>query len=237
MTITALERAEARCAGRPFELRAQSDDGGYDLEGYAALVETPYEVEDFLGEYTEVIRAGAFKRTLDHGADVRLLINHDGIPLARTKSGTMSLEEDGIGLLVRAGLDKASPQVQSVKSAIDRRDADQMSFMFRVTRQEWSPDFTQRDILEVQLFDVSVVTFPANEGTSVSLRSASVARWGEDVWGRIERHLRTGEHMPDDVAAVYARSLQAAGIDPAPTADRSRWLTHNKIGAVLAELA
>lgn len=209
-------RAEYREARR--ELRATSDTTGYHLEGYAALIEAPYQVEDWLGEYTEVIRAGAFKRTLDHGADVRLLINHDGIPLARTKSGTLDLSEDNVGLLSRATLDPASPTVASLKSAMDRGDADQMSFMFRVVRQEWSPDFTQRDILEVQLFDVSVVTFPANEGTTVSLRSAVIARWGDDVWARVEQSLRTGEPMDDVTRAAYLRSLAAAGINPADEA-------------------
>lgn len=207
---TLLDRAECRSAQR--ELRASESATGYHLEGYAALIETPYQVEDWLGEYTEVIRTGAFKRTLDHGADVRLLINHEGIPLARTKSGTLGLAEDEVGLLTRADLDPASPTVAGLKSAMDRRDADQMSFMFRVLRQEWSPDFTQRDILEVQLFDVSVVTFPANEGTTVSLRSSAIARWGDDVWARIETSLRTGAPMDDDARAAYLRSLAAAGV-------------------------
>lgn len=216
MTTMLDRRAEYRAAQR-HELRAsQTPEGGYHLEGYAALIETPYQVEDWLGEYTEVIRAGAFKRTLDHGADVRLLINHEGIPLARTKSGTLGLEEDDIGLLSRADLDPASPTVASLKSAMDRGDADQMSFMFRVLRQEWSPDFSQRDILEVQLFDVSVVTFPANDGTSVSLRSASIARFGDDVWSRIEESLRTGAPMDEDARTAYLRSLAAAGVTTEP---------------------
>lgn len=217
MTTMLDRRAEHRTAHH--ELRASQTPDGYHLEGYAALIETPYQVEDWLGEYTEIIRAGAFKRTLDHGADVRLLINHEGIPLARTKSGTLTLAEDQVGLLTRADLDPASPTVASLKSAMDRGDADQMSFMFRVLRQEWSPDFSQRDILEVQLFDVSVVTFPANDGTTVSLRSASIARWGDDVWSRIEESLRTGDPMDEDTRTAYLRSLAAAGITPEQTPD------------------
>lgn len=229
---TLLDRAECRAAQR--EIRAAESPDGYHLEGYAALIETPYTVEDWLGEYTEVIRAGAFKRTLDHGADVRLLINHDGIPLARTKSGTLELSEDSIGLLSRASLDPASPTVAGLKSAMDRGDADQMSFMFRVVRQEWSPDFTQRDILEVQLFDVSVVTFPINEGTSVSLRSATIARFGDDVWGRIERSLRTGEPMDDDARAAYLRSLEAAGVTSDDSAAAQRRAARVRALATLA---
>lgn len=53
-----------------------------------------------------------------------------------------------------------------------RGDLDQMSFGFAVIQQQWSADFLRRDILEVRLFDVSVVTFPANDATSAALRSA-----------------------------------------------------------------
>lgn len=208
--LALLERSETRFTA-PFEIRANTA-GGYDLEGYAALFDTPYEVSDWLGDYTEVIRAGAFKRTLGQGADVRLLINHEGLALARTKPGTLSLSEDDIGLLTRASLAPESPRVQELKSSMDRGDTDQMSFQFRAIEQMWSPDWSQRDLLECQLFDVAVVTFPANEATSVSLRSSAVSRWGADVWGRIETCLRTGEPMDSDTRAAYLRALAAAGV-------------------------
>jgi len=234
MPTATLERAEVRAGGR-FEIRAADTGDGYRLEGYAATFDQPYEVSDWLGDYVEIIRAGAFKRTLSHGADVRLLINHDGLPLARTKSGTLELTEDDIGLLVRCGLDPASPRVAEVKSGMDRGDIDEMSFQFRVTRQEWSPDYAQRDILEVQLYDVSVVTFPANPTTSVSLRSAAVARYGADVWARIEDSLRTGEPMEGPAREAFTRALSAAGLtvtetptpeephEPAGIDRRTRW--------------
>src|SRR5216684_9000974 len=83
------------------ELR-EKDDGTWNLTGYASVTETPYEV----GFYTETIKRGAFKRTLGENPDVQLLVNHDGLPLARTRSGTMRLEERDKGLWVDADLDK-----------------------------------------------------------------------------------------------------------------------------------
>jgi HK97 family phage prohead protease len=124
-------------------------------------------MQDYLGDYTEVIRAGAFARSLAAGADVPFKVNHDGITLARTKSGTMRLAEDSTGLHVEADLDPASPAVQTLRSAMERGDLDEMSFAFRVVSQEWSPDWTQRDIGEVDLNkgDVSVVNYGANPHT------------------------------------------------------------------------
>jgi len=174
-------------------LRAEDDGDGLTLRGYATVFDTDYEITDALGTYTERVAPGAFTRTLEHGADVRLLINHDGLPLARTKSGTLSLAQDDVGLLCEARLDAASPLVRSVKSAMDRGDADQMSFAFRVVKQEWADDYTDRTIREAQLFDVSVVTFPANPATSVSLRAAA--------------SLRGVDSLPDDADPDTVRRL------------------------------
>lgn len=148
------------------------------LDGYACITDEPYPMFDFLGEYDEVVRAGAFGKTLAEQADVRLLLNHDGMPLARTKSGTLRLAEDSTGLAVEADLEPRSGLVNDIRVAMERGDLDEMSFAFQVTRQEWSPDYTQRDIQEVKLFDVSVVTYPANPATSVSVsqRMANVTR-------------------------------------------------------------
>lgn len=184
-------------------LRAEDDGDGLTLRGYATVFDADYEITDALGTYTERVAAGAFTRTLEHGADVRLLINHDGLPLARTKSGTLSLAQDDVGLLCDAHLDGDSPLVRSLKSAMDRGDADQMSFAFRVVKQEWADDYTDRTIREAQLFDVSVVTFPTNPATSVSLRSAAAARGvdglPDDADPELVRRLLRGEPTAPDM--------------------------------------
>jgi HK97 family phage prohead protease len=153
------------------ELRSAENGTGGDaltFRGYACVTEAGYEMQDWLGPYTEVVRNGAFKKTLDEGADVPFLVNHGGLTLARTKSGTMRLSEDDTGLYAEADLDPASPHVQALRSAMDRGDVDEMSFAFWVTRQQWSPDYDQRDILEVALNkgDVSVVNYGANPNTA-----------------------------------------------------------------------
>ncbi|MFF5029242.1 HK97 family phage prohead protease [Streptomyces collinus] len=156
---------------RDVQLRAKPDGTGGDaltFSGYACITEVGYEMEDWLGPFTEVVRSGAFTKTLAENADVPFLVNHTGLTLARTKSGTLRLAEDDTGLHTEADLDPASPHVAALRSAMDRGDVDEMSFGFWITRQQWSPDFDQRDILEVSLNkgDVSVVNYGANPNTA-----------------------------------------------------------------------
>jgi uncharacterized protein len=148
-------------------LEVRSENDGRTLIGYAAVWDSPSE---FMG-FTEFVKRGAFSKTLNDGADVRLLIDHDGVPLARTKSGTMSLFEDERGLRVEAELDPLNPDAARVMSAMKRGDLSQMSFAFRTVKDSWNGDRTVRELREVQLFDVSVVTFPAYEQTVAELRS------------------------------------------------------------------
>lgn len=156
------------------ELR-QAEDGSVDLVGYAALFEVTYTVRDFFGEYTETVLPGAYTKTLAERDDVRLLVNHEGVPLARTKSGTLKLSEDEVGLRVEAsGLDPENPTVRELRSAMNRGDIDQMSHAFEAIRQEWNEDFTDRKLIEEKLWDVSVVTFPAAEETWAGLRATEL---------------------------------------------------------------
>lgn len=211
---------EVRTLGlRNVELRAVTDtDGattGYHLSGFASVTEAPYQMSDWLGPYTEVVRSGAFTKTLAEKADVRLLVNHDGIPLARTKSGTLTLTEvmpgggvETSGLWCEADLDPASPLVAQVRSAMDRGDLDEMSFAFRVTRQQWSPDYEQRDILEVELFDVSVVTYPANPATSANLRSAVAGQLRDMIPAARARAIQTELREGKTISAATLEVLQ-----------------------------
>jgi HK97 family phage prohead protease len=153
------------------ELR-QTEDGMPVVEGYATVYDYAYDIAGGpdMGGFTEVIAPGAAKKSAME-ADVRLLANHEGLPLARTKSGTLELESDDIGLKVRATLDPSNPTAAEVRSAMERGDVDQMSFAFRVVRDEWNKDYSERTISEVKIYDVSVVTYPANPATVVKLRS------------------------------------------------------------------
>lgn len=148
-----------------FECRAS--DNGNTLIGYAAMFDQPSVDMGF----TEYVKRGAFSKTLKDGADVRLLLDHEGAPLARTKSGTLRLSEDDRGLRVEADLDPANPLAQTVMSALRRGDMNQMSFAFRTIKDSWSNDRSVRELREVQLYDVSVVTFPAYESTVAEVRA------------------------------------------------------------------
>lgn len=152
------------------EVRMVGDDRA-EIHGYATVYDFPYDVAGGPPYgFTETIAAGATKKSVREKDDVRLLVNHDGLPLARTKSGTMSLASDDVGLLVDGSLDLRSGSARDAALAMERGDLDEMSFAFQVLRQEWNADYTERLIREVKLFDVSLVTYPANPAASAYLR-------------------------------------------------------------------
>ena len=145
----------------------QAEDGTMRLSGYAAVFNEDSVPLPFL----ERIAPGAFRKTLTETPDVRLLINHEGLPLARTKNGTLRLNEDETGLYMDADL----PDTQAARdlyTLVERGDVDQMSFAFRVIRQRWNEGRTERTLTELSLADgdVSVVTYPAYPTTTVEAR-------------------------------------------------------------------
>lgn len=163
---------------------AADDDNEYILTGYASTFEE-YDMYGGPSQYgwIERIDPNAFDKTLREKPDLHLLVNHEGMPLARTKSGTLDLSVDDHGLKVEARLDKRDPEVQSLAVKMERGDMDEMSFAFRVKAQEWraAPGFEEiddqsyRTITEVSLHkgDVSVVNWGANPTTSAGIRSAA----------------------------------------------------------------
>ena len=151
----------------------QTGDNTFHVQGYAATWDTWYDVAGGPPYgWSESVARGAVSKSIAERDDVRFLLNHDGIPLARTKSGTMAVTSDDIGLFVDApSLDVSNPRAAELRSALERGDVDEMSWAFQVTRQEWNADFTERRILEARMFDVSAVSFPANPATIIGLRS------------------------------------------------------------------
>lgn len=180
------------------EVRA-TPDGGAVVEGYATVYDFAYDIGGgpAAGGFTEIVARGATAKSAAE-ADVRLLINHDGIPLARTKSGTMSLTSDDIGLKVTAQLDPSNPVSSSLRSAMERGDMDQMSFAFKVLRDSWDSAYEVRTIQEVKLFDVSMVTYPANPATVAKVRS-------DDAQGSEEASGRSVEMAKRQLEAITAR--------------------------------
>lgn len=158
----------------PAEIRA--DDDGIQVSGYAAVFG---EETDIGGMFREKIEAGAFKDAIGRD-DVVFLINHEGLPLARTRSGTLTLKEDEHGLLMQTSLDANDPDVNSIIGKMKRGDLDKMSFAFRADVEEWddSGETPLRTIKQARLYDVSIVTFPAYDGTDIGLRSLEAHRKG-----------------------------------------------------------
>lgn len=195
---------ETRMGATPLEVREDGDT--LVLEGYASTFNQPYD----MGYYRETVAPGAFKRTLGRKPDVRLLLNHEGLPLARTTSGTMELSEDSTGLKVRAFLDPADPDVQRIVPKMRRGDLNQMSFGFRIDGsdgQEWSSDRTERVLrsLDINDGDTSIVTYPANPGTRVGFRAKDGLDLEPVIGALLDMEKRGASHAEAD--AFLARVL------------------------------
>jgi HK97 family phage prohead protease len=149
------------------DVEARADGDGMRLAGYAAV----FNDSSVPLPFKESIAPGAFRKTLSETPDVRLLINHEGLPLARTKNDTLKLEEDERGLRFEADL-ADTQEGRDIYELVKRGDVDQMSFAFRVIRQKWNDDRSRRVLTEVSLADgdVSVVTYPAYPTTTVEAR-------------------------------------------------------------------
>jgi HK97 family phage prohead protease len=148
------------------------------ITGYAALFDS--RSED-LGGFVEEIDRGAFADALKRSdLDVRFLINHDSnLVLARTKSGTLELSEDERGLRIYARVAPYS-YAEDLRIAIERGDVDQMSFAFTTEQDSWSKTEDGENLRRVSrvrdLFDVSVVTYPAYPETKTEVLQRAVAR-------------------------------------------------------------
>jgi HK97 family phage prohead protease len=194
---------------------------GMTLVGYASVTETPYE----MSYYTETIRRGAFKRTLKEEPDVVLLLNHEGLPLARTKSGTLRLEEDEQGLRVEGDLDPLDAASQALARKLARGDLDgQMSFTFAPVEQTWSEDYTKRTLRAVSLHrgDVSVVTQGANPATSAEMRrlEGELAERGAATWDAYWR--TTGEALSRTRTGTTERRTTPRNASAVETYERER---------------
>jgi uncharacterized protein len=154
---------------RTSEVRAAGDDS-LVIEGYAANFDT----ETDLGYFRETIARGAFDDVLED--DVRLLLNHDGAPMARTTNGTLELSVDENGLKYRAAL-ADTQDGRDLYKLIKRGDISQSSFAFTISDEKWSEDRSTRTVQKMgRLLDVSPVTYPAYATTTVSARNMATAK-------------------------------------------------------------
>lgn len=160
------------------ELRADAAKPG-KLVGRAAVFNREATIG---GMFREVIRPGAFKKTLQE-RDVKMLWNHDpSYPMGSLKRGTLRLSESDEGLEVENDPPTEAPY-SGFKQNIERGDVSQMSFGFEVVKELRSEPTEEnplplREILEVKLFEVSPVAFPAYEDTEIEARARQVV----DAW-------------------------------------------------------
>ncbi len=177
------------------ELRAEPEDKGVVLEGHPAMYD---KLSQNLGGFKEKLEPGAFTRTLKERPDVRALFNHDmNFVLGRSvKSKTLELSEDQQGLFMRAHPPDTQMINDLVITPIQRGDVDQMSFAFYTRKEAWEelkkPDSDgvkyYRTVLDLDLVDVSVVTYPAYEQTRVKVAKRSLMLFQESL---------AQEDMPD----------------------------------------
>lgn len=164
-----------------FEVRAEQNDKGSVITGQPIV----YDERTNLDWYDEIIDDGALAET--DLRDVRFLVNHntDMIPLARSRNNnansTMQMEViEGKGMAIRVNLDtENNADARSLYSAVERGDISGMSFMFVVDKDSWDDvdtDHPTRHIRSIsKVFEVSAVTFPAYEATSIQARGLSEA--------------------------------------------------------------
>lgn len=162
-----------------YELRAEH--GGLTFEGYAAVYDVPSARMAFPNirsgvPFREIIRPGAFTKTLAEKSNVTLRYQHNmnSLPLASTRAGTMTLSEDTRGLRVSATLPD-NEWGRPVRDAIARGDIGGMSFRFRAAREEWGKDESGgnlRYLIAAALDkEVSVTEFPAFPDTIATVRA------------------------------------------------------------------
>ena len=164
---------QTRSLRTELKTRAEGDNGDLYIEGYFAVFSR--ETELWPGAYEE-IAPGAFDNTLSN--DIRALINHETrLVLGRNKSGTLELREDSYGLWGRIKINPNDTDAMNLYERVKRGDVDQCSFGFNIIREdtEWRDDGSVKwTIREVDLHEVSVVTFPAYEDTGVAARQKQV---------------------------------------------------------------
>ncbi len=164
-----------------FEVRAEQDEKHGNILTGRPIV---YDSRTDLGWYDEIIEQGALKDT--DLRDVRFLVNHntDMIPLARSRNNnansTMQMSVDDEGMVIRVDLDiENNSEAKNLYSAVERGDIDGMSFMFTVDGDKWDDidsDHPVRTVTDIgRVLEVSAVTFPAYEATSISARGLDSA--------------------------------------------------------------
>lgn len=174
--MDAVDRGKMQSRSLPTQFKARKDDSSGDLfiEGYFSVFNSLYEL--WPGA-TESVAPGAFADTLS--GDIRALTDHETrLVLGRNKAATLDLKEDTRGLWGQIKINKNDTDAMNLYERVNRGDVDQCSFGFDILDEEtdFRDDGTVHwTIKKVRLYEVSVVTFPAYQDTSVSARQKDFA--------------------------------------------------------------
>ena len=196
-----MSKREVRDFETEFEVRQEGD--GMTFVGYAAKFN---EASENLGGFVEYVERGAFSRSLKSRNDVMLLWNHDaGEPLASTRSGTMKLYEDEVGLRVEARLPMTS-RGKDLAVLLADGIVRKMSFGFNVIKDSWNSEGTERRLKSVRLFEVSAVVWPAYSSTEAAVRGLDLVaqRSGVDADALADTLLKIeeGSDLTDEQAEL-----------------------------------
>lgn len=187
-----------------FETR-EDDNGAPHISGYFAVFNSDYDIAPGM---SESIAPGAFSKTL--GGDIRALTNHDTTRvLGRNKAGTAEFREDAHGLWGDIAINPKDSDAMNTWERVNRRDVDQCSIGFNIIdeetefREDGSVHWTIR---EVELFEVSVCTFPAYKETSIAARAAQrdqltaerLESWKEARTAKLHRQGAAGKENEEE---------------------------------------
>ncbi len=212
-----IDEMERRCLPTS-ELRLDGTETAPKITGYAAVFNT---WTDIGGWFKESIRPGAFSKTIKEN-DIRALMNHnENYVLGRNKAGTLRLKEDSKGLAVEIDPVPAT-WANDLMTSMKRGDVNQMSFGFQVNKAEADYEKDERVLIDVTLFDVSIVTFPAYPTTSAEVRAAfehkeplkvNPPKWEE--LDRITAKIKASEELTEEELRAIVVYIPNLSIPPA----------------------
>ena len=193
------KKMETRINHTEVEFREVADGKGMTFEGYASVFNSPSE--PIGGQFTEYVKPGAFKRSLDARNDVKLLWNHDtGEVLGSTRAGTLRLVEDSHGLKAVAELPNTQ-RGRDTAELLRRGDVANMSFGFSVPKggDSWSDNGGTRELHSVRLHEVSIVAYPAYSASTASVRAVE---FSADDLAESLMLLENGEDLSEEQAQM-----------------------------------
>lgn len=173
--------------------------GDKRLKGYAVVFNS---LSLNLGGFKERILPDAVTRTLSEALDVRALVDHDSSKIiGRTRAGTLRLRSDGHGLAVEI-FPPQTTAARDIMESIDRGDVTGMSFAFRTLEDDWHMEDGEivREVLDMTISEVSIVSFPAYPSTDVQVAQRSMqafqstqkGRHGKEYWQRFHKQRLAG---------------------------------------------